>query len=94
MGMSTTPPDVRKDYRVRLVIRATGRNPDDALQHALFQVRRDGLDNAAPSVEEVADEQTALPAGPADQAVVADRLRNVEQVEHGSRGGFHGLFLG
>lgn len=94
MGMSTTPPDVRKDYRVRLVIRATGRNPDDALQHALFQVRRDGLDNAAPSVEEAVDEQAALPAAPADQAVVADRLRSVEQVEHGSRGGFHGLFLG
>jgi hypothetical protein len=92
MGMTTTAPQ-RKHYQVRLSIRATGRTPADALQFALLQVLRDGLENANPTVEEVRDQSPPPANALSDLAPVGDPLGSGES-DRAVRDGFHGLFLG
>lgn len=52
-----------KKYVVRLAITASGRDPSDAVQDAVDQVRRGGLENLTYSVHEVGGKARTFAGG-------------------------------
>ena len=80
-------------YLVQFTIEADGTNPDDAIQVALDQILRDGLQSAQARIEEIPPHGSPLPVDHNEPAG-ENQLTSRGPVERSSRDAFHGLFLG